>query len=314
MKKRTEKQPVDDLFARKLENMSLPPSLDGFARLQARMGQGYPEARVVFWRNPEIQRYMALAACLLLVCVFGWLYLSTDTFESDKKGDMAVNKPPVSSDQKRTGDVTENKSLGNVATVQPTPEQKVQKQLDSESVSGSYAGSDQLTFQQSTKANSQITRTERPARGNSKVAQDVPAVAQSKPAEQIAKVDVKVIPAELTVENQKAGSAVATTTTPKPAPVAERVLVVTIAEPEALVAARQAVKTQSDDKATETVASGTDKAEKEAKPTTLWQQMKRLKQGEVFARKNAGEDERGLIGRAYSGIKQTLDKEKSVKQ
>ena len=62
MKKHTEKPSIDELFARKLGNMSLPPSSDGFERLQARMGQHKPEVRVVFWRNPDLQRSMAVLA------------------------------------------------------------------------------------------------------------------------------------------------------------------------------------------------------------------------------------------------------------
>src|ERR671932_476780 len=44
MKDHSEKQPIDDLFARKLGDMSLKPSADGFERLQARMNQNKPQA------------------------------------------------------------------------------------------------------------------------------------------------------------------------------------------------------------------------------------------------------------------------------
>src|SRR5438874_663574 len=74
MKKPTEKQSIDELFSRKLGNMSLPPSADSFERLQARMGQNKQQGRITVWRNPTMQRYMAAAACLLFVCLFGWLY------------------------------------------------------------------------------------------------------------------------------------------------------------------------------------------------------------------------------------------------
>ena len=133
----------------------------------------------------------------------------------------------------------------------------------------------------------------------------MPILETAKPVEQIAKTDVSPVAAEPIVDKQVAA------TTGKPAPATERVLVVTIAEPEALVAARRTVKASVQDEA---VANIEAKDEKETKATTLWSQVKRLKQGEIFARKDEGDDERGLIGRAYSGLKHSLDKDKSIKQ
>jgi hypothetical protein len=68
-------------------------------------------------------------------------------------------------------------------------------------------------------------------------------------------------------------------------------LIVTIAEPEAMVAAHQVVTSPTIDKV---IVAAASKPEPEAKSTaTIWQQVKRLKQGEVFARKESGDDERG---------------------
>ena len=93
-----------------------------------------------------------------------------------------------------------------------------------------------------------------------------------------------------------------------------RVLVVTIAEPEALVAARQAVKASNEEKP---AIAAIEKQEKDTKATGLWQQVKRFKEGELFARRdndNSSSEDRGLLGRAYSGIKHSLDKDKPSKQ
>ena len=310
MKKHTEKQPLDDLFARKLENMSLPPSPDGFARLQARMGQGQAEPRVVFWRNPDVQRYMAIAACLLLVCLFGWRYVSNDTLTLVQPGTVAVNKPATSPTRQPSRELPKTNPADDVAGTQSGTGQKTPAQIEAEPDNSPIAERSGQAVGKDKPANTHIARLDRPVRKTNGASQDVPNVVPAKMPEQIAKTDVKKSVAEPAVEKPEPASAVAVTT-PKSAPVAERVLVVTIAEPEALVAARQIAKAQEENKAVVAVA---DKSEKEAKPATLWQQMKRLKQGEVFARKDAGEDERGLIGRAYSGLKQTLDKDKPVKQ
>ena len=88
----------------------------------------------------------------------------------------------------------------------------------------------------------------------------------------------------------------------------ERVLTVTIEEPSAMVAARQVARTG----ATSVVVLD-EKPEKEVKGN-LWQQVKRIKEGDVFARRdNPNNDDKGLLGRAYSGLKQSFEKDKSEK-
>lgn len=303
MKKRIEKQPLDDLFARKLADMSLPPSPDGFARLQARMGQGQPEARVVFWRNPIVQRYMAAAACLVLACLFGWLYLSTGP-SSQEKTTVAANEPNESPAQTHPGILPIAEPEREVATAPSAPEYAAPDLSDTErAISPAERSRSAVT---ATTDNSHVAHVNRTSRSTKPLSQNAPTVVSVKPLEQIAQTNLSTPLTEPDRENQPV-AAVAT----KAAPAAERVLVVTIAEPEALVAARQVVKTQPEEKGETATA---DKLEKDAKPATLWQQMKRLKQGEVFARKDVGEDDRGLLGRAYNGLKQTFDKEKTTKQ
>lgn len=297
MKKRTEKQPVDDLFTRRLKNMSLPPNPDGFARLQARMGQSQPETRVVFWQNPTVHRYMAVAACLLLTCLFGWLYLSTET-PRGSGATVAVNKPVTSVGKEQRYELP--KSANEVATTGTNSDRRATV-TNSQTTSTSPKPGNAADGRPQT-ADRQLASVKPTVRRNKRTSLEMPAVL---PTEQLVKTEANPSPAGPTTEKQVAA------VTEKPAPVAERVLIVTIAEPTALVAARQAIKQPNDEKDAVAVA---DKSEKDSKVASLWQQVKRVKQGEIFARKDAGEDERGLLGRAYSGLKQTLDKDKTVKQ
>lgn len=301
MEEYNEKQPVDDLFARKLGNMSLPPGPDGFARLQARMGQNEREIRAVFWRNPAVQRYMAVAACLMLVCLFGWLYLSRET-SGLGNATIAINKPATSSEKE--GKLSPDSAV-KVAANRQTPGRKTPDMI------GSGPANSSLTDRNKRVAGQRLTDNRRFVDNNSRNAQkvksaapNIPTVVLVQPNEQIAKEQTDSPSAEPKAEKQVAAIA------DKPVLNAERVLVVTIAEPEALLAARRAVETSSISE--KTAVATTDKLE--GKAVGLWQQMKRMKQGEVFARKNDGEDERGLLGRAYSSLKHTLDKDKSVKQ
>lgn len=297
MKKRIEKRPVDDLFARRLKNMSLPPNPDGFARLQARMGQSVPETRVVFWQNTTVHRYLAIAACLLLVCLFGWLYLSTETANKSETT-VAVNKPATLIEKKQRYEPP--KSGIEVAATGTKSNQKTtvtDSQTTSTSIKPAKAANGRPTND-----DRQFAST-KPNLGKIKPTPSELSIVL--PTKQPAITEANPLPAGPTTEKQVAA------TTGKSAPVAERVLIVTIAEPKALVAARQVDK-QSDGEEAEVAVA--DKLEKDSKAASLWQQMKRVKEGEIFARKEAGEDERGLLGRAYSGLKQTLDKDKSIKQ
>ncbi|WP_080238122.1 hypothetical protein [Spirosoma rigui] len=305
MKERTEKQPIDELFARKLENMSLPPGPDGFARLQARMGQGTELPKVVFWRNATVQRYMALAACLLLVCLFGWLYM-TNEGDPVRKGDVAAANPAkAEKDDDNQVIAPLGKPIDEVAQTQAVPKRTTPgsvtyeadqiKPLEKNGAKESEGGID-------TRAVAAVKPS--PVKAP-KLPLEAPLQETAKPAEQIARVEVSPVTAE-PISDKPSTAAVS-----KPRPPAERVLVVTIAEPEALVAARRTVKASVQE---ETVADADAKADRETKGGSLWSQVIKLKQGEIFARKDEGEDDRGLLGRAYSGLKHSLDKDKSIKQ
>ena len=312
MKDHSEKQPIDDLFARKLGDMSLKPSADGFERLQARMNQNKPEAHVVFWRNPAMQRYMAVAACLILVCLFGWLYQTRN--EGVKTSDRVASNQlshPQAKHQASRGQSSDQSIDSNASkkteerTIAPTP---IEESLTRE----------ELAYSTDTKAIGTSSNKTLPTHRQPKMVSgvdvqevtDKTVLAHTKPADSPQKNEVPVVAGNQTSATPTERLADNAT---KPVIPSERVLVVTIGEPESLVAARQVAKEATPDKA---VATTYDKPESEGKSGGLWQQVKRIKQGEIFARRDNtnGDDERGLLGRAYNGLKHNLDKDKSAKQ
>lgn len=307
MKKHTEKPPIDDLFARKLGNMSLPPSADGFERLQARMNQQKPEPRLVFWHNSTVQPYMAAAACLALVCLFGWLYWPSGSVNGPGQNDMAVNEnareKPKSDHQRPSNNQLQPKATEETPTGLEPAEDATQLADNNEPVNKKVTNS----VSEGLKATKGVGR----APSVIKQVEDEAVIAQTKTVENknntTPNTPINVNPIEtLSTDRVAENKAVA-----KPIPAAERVLEVTIAEPQALVAARQEAKAIIEEKA---AVAQNDKADKETKGS-LWQQVKRIKQGEVFARQDdANNEDRGLLERAYSGLKHSLDKEKATKQ
>lgn len=306
MKKPIEKLPIDELFARKLGNMSLPPKADGFERLQARMGQGKPEAKIVFWQNPSVQRYMAAAACLLLVCLFGWLYWPAGKGTVSDDTQMAVNKSVVPErmpiqNQKEKVQPVENEG----------PDVKAPDLLEQKAAVEQLAKADKPSVNKSDTGRplKQSQKTAKPSLKDVAPVANEPVLAQIKSVERKPEPTTSPMtnPTNVATSEQLAENKIVS----KPAPAAERVLVVTIAEPEALVAARQAAVASIEEKSTVAVA---DKSAKEAKGNSLWQQVKRIKQGEVLARGDNSDNESSLLGRAYSGLKHSLEKDKSAKQ
>lgn len=299
MKKHTEKTPIDDLFARKLGNMSLPPSPDGFERLQAKMGYSKPEARIVIWRNPTMQRYMAIAACFLLVCMFGWLYWPTDQMTMP----IAAKQPALSSPQKSLQEPGEI-GLSTSMSAAKTPDLQNRKQtIEQQPVHSKLSGTAQANTNSKSFKRAKVL-TISTASGSEL------AVVPAKKTEE--KVEGAVTMPDVAIPvNRPTEQLAENTSTVKPVPATERGLVVTISEPEALVAARQAVKTDADEKS---AVATNDKPEKGTKGNSLWQQVKRIKQGDVFARGNNSDVETSLIGRAYNGLKHNFDKDKSAKQ
>lgn len=275
-----ERNSLDELFARKLGKLEQPPSSDSFARLQQRMQGGQEQPRMVFWRNPTLK--MAAAACVTVAFLIGWLY--TD----DKSGNSVTGLEQAVTIQKQQPQKQANYDSKEIT------EQEV---VDKAPQIAQAANTD-------TKKHSRFTK---PAQPTINVAQ-MPAIKQ-------------LITGKVSVSNQtqtalvtpvvakQTTEAIATKVTPTvPVKPAERVLVVTIEEPEALVAARQTAASVINNMPVLAASSSN-----EAK-ATFWQQVKRLKQDDDVAQKESPTDESGLLSRAYKGIKQRLEKDKQTKQ
>lgn len=304
MKEHNEKQPIDDLFARKLKNMSLPPSRDGMARLQARMEQRDVKTRVVFWQNVTVQRYMAVAACLVLVCLFGWFYLSTGT-PTPGNDTVAANTTKAPSVRPQLEDRSLKRTDSNLVAAKPIPVPTISNQSDMPLVTESIKGTERsVVVYPKDNTGQRVAKQEKSFPEAEKVQPETLIPASTKLSDQLAKTEHSPVLVKATDEKIVDNSTPVVST--------ERVLVVTIAEPEALIDARKTAKRVLSGE--ELDNSLDNKPEKDTKAAALWQQVKRIKQGEIFARKDAVDDERGLIGRAYSGLKQTLDKDKSIKQ
>ena len=286
--------------------MSLPPKADGFERLQARMGQGKSEAKIVFWRNPVMQQYMAAAACLLLVCLFGWLYWPSDRGTVSDETRVALNKPvmpqkvPIQSQEEKVQPIESRE-----------PDVKAPAVLEQKAATEQLAKVEKPSINKSGNGRQVNGRnkTAKPSLRDVATATNEPVLAQTKSVER--KPDAMTSPSVTPTNPATTEQLAENKTINKPTPNAERVLVVTIAEPEALVAARQAAVASVDER--QTVAAS-DKPVKESKGNSLWQQVKRIKQGEVLARGDNSDNESSLLGRAYSGLKHSLEKDKSVKQ
>ncbi|MBC7572362.1 MAG: hypothetical protein H7319_21920 [Spirosoma sp.] len=292
-----DKHPVDNLFAQKLGNAVLATNADGFARLQARMGQTQAEKKpgFVIWRNPNAQRFMAIAACLLLVCLFGWLYLSNNTVgrvegpqvATTKSGNRPVIDVPVTPQGNILNAPTAERADGSNPTTDNQPTGRVAR------------------LAPKTKRQNQIGNTQ--DRQNSNAIPPTPRteLAQNKPTEQpkteqpASEKIVGQAPVLASPDQVAAVKPVAT----------QRVLIVTIAEPERLIAARQAVKMEE----METALAAISKPEKAHKPG-FWEQVRRVKEGEVFTRADGSDDERGLLNRAFNGLKNSIDKDKTARQ
>lgn len=309
MKKHTEKPPIDDLFARKLGSASLRPSPDGFERLQARMKPNQPEARIIFWQNPVAQRYVAVAACLLVVAGFGWLYWSSDNHSVSERTQVASSRTAVGP-----------RSAGPHPS--PKPEMKSESRTEMIAQAPNRVSSEPTLVNASAVAERKREVLTRRNRSASDVKTERLTLSVTLPDKRVAKIDkqpVKATPSSNGVTPSAnepttnlpdrlvpANAAVANAPTRNPS--VERILVVTIAEPEALVAARQTATVD------QPVLIATDKPQKETKVNNLWQQVKRVKQGELFARRTDSDEENGLLSRAYNGLRHSFDKEKSAKQ
>ncbi len=276
-----EKNPLDELFARKLGKLERPPSPDSFARLQQRMQGGQEQPRMVVWRNPTLQ--MAAAACVAVAFLLGWLY------SGDKSGSIVTGSEQTVAIQKQQSEKPVNDDSRRIAEKEVTDEAPQVAQSPSTATierSRSVKPTQPATDAVKLPVNKQLIAGKAASSKETQPELTTPVVA--KPTTEVV-VTTKATP----------------TAPVKPA---ERVLVVTIEEPEALVAARQTAASVVNNMPVLAASSS-----KEAK-ATFWQQVKRLKQDDDVARKEGPTDESGLLSRAYKGIKQRLEKDKQIKQ
>ncbi len=281
------KLPVDDLFARRLGQHSIAPDKAGWERLQAKMA-GQPEAPVLaFWRNPIVYRYAAVACVSALLLAGGWwLQRSTDGVNTPR------NQVAASGNRKNSGAVVNhrNKPQSRQPTEQLAVQQSQQSILPQQEIRPNVraaAKNEPVAVQRLTEI--RIAQTKE-LRNQSMPKQ--PEIGQ-KPATQLAKIET--MPTAISPISVS------------PKPVAEQVLIVTIAEPDALIEARQAANWSESAERTLVV----DVAQKPVKSGKFLQQVARVRNGEGL--ELAGDADQSLLSRAFQTIKNKANN-KSLKQ
>lgn len=239
---------------------------------------------------------MLAAACLLVLCVFGWLFYPKDALVS-----LTEQQKEQTQSTHLSGAGQKHRPKINAEEAQPIPQStlnQVAKAKKPATINQKQERPLELPAQK------ELVSKRQPASIN-----EQPAVAQNRPVDKtdVPQVEIKPEAEVALVLDKSVGN------TLSKQPKLERVLVVTIAEPEALLVARLAGKPSVDAKTD--VVVNTNGPEEETKPTSLWQQVKRIKQGNVFAHNNKpADDDQSLLSRAYTGLKHSFDKDKSQKQ
>ncbi|GAB3577101.1 hypothetical protein GCM10027578_44220 [Spirosoma luteolum] len=302
--KDTERKPIDDLFARRLGQAAVEPSADGFARLQARLQAREEKKGLVFWQNPAMR--WAAAACVGAACLVGWLTYQQLGPSGATKSDVAISRPAASdvavAKATRPETATTAETTTSVAPAEQVqvvgagshqreglaanqPSERAATQRQQDLPAGAHQTESIVVDKTATGSTTRPKRlVETPSAGNRQER------TESGGQPMIAQVESKATPAINT-----------------PSVSQERVLVVTIDEPEALVAARQTAVAVVNNMPVLAAQS------KEAK-SSFWKQLKRLKQDDDVARFEDKNEESGLLSRAYKGIRDGLAKEKTSRQ
>lgn len=267
-----DKSSVDDLFARRLGQHSIAPDKAGWERLQSKMA-GKPEARVLtFWQNPTLHRY-AVAACvsaLLLAGGWGWLLLRSADGVMTRQNQVATTKTGQKTEQIGIKEGRQRSSNDRIAD-----QQIVERLVESQRVSARKS----KAISTPELAEKMIAQTKRSA------SQPVRAI---KPVERH--------PDSQLAETGAIPIAINPITAPTK-PVAEQVLIVTIAEPDALIEARQAANWSESAEKTLIV----DVSPKPTKGRRILQQVVRVRNGAGL--ELAGNDDQSLLSRAFQTIK-----------
>lgn len=292
MKKHTEKQPIDDLFARKLGNMSLQPGADAWETLQERMGSK-PTRRLI----PVWYRYAATAACVVVVSTIGWLSWPQIEVENVDNARIAlVTTKARKADQR--------KPITREVEKEALPEDTKQLATSASGKDGYIvnvlAKNQHLDKSISTKVKEQVkTHPDKLLLAENQTQRSIEQ-AESVIAEANQPVEIKTEPTGQT-ENKKS---------------AERTLIVSIATPTVALAANQPVEQKN-----QSLMSALDTDERVEKPTKasrFFRKLKQLKNGnEALAystNQNDEDEESGLISRLYGNVKHSIDSKKAEKR
>lgn len=274
-----DKSPVDDLFARRLGQHSVAPDKAGWERLQAKMA-GKKEARVlVFWQNPTVYRYAAAACVSALLLAGGWLLLRSADGVKTSQNQIATTK---TGQKTREINATKNgrDNTGNRVADQQIMQQSVNQQLVVDKPATAFIP--KLTEKM-------VAQTKRGVNQ---------AIHVTKPVDQGSD--------DLVIQTETTPISISPITVPAK-PVAEQILIVTIAEPDALIEARQAANWSESAEKTLVV----DVSPKPTKGRRILQQVVRVRNGEGV--ELAGDADQGLLSRAFQTIKNKVNN-KSLKQ
>lgn len=294
MKKQTEKLPIDDLFSRKLEKMSLEPSADAWEILQAKIGNS-PVRRI----TPSWYWYAAAAACVVLVATIG--RVSWSTFVADDKSgqEVAITSrvyqlktklaAPAVKESNTSAGAHQQMPLIVLDAQRPTLVQASKQPQQQHNKEETVALQDRIEIK-NTEDKLPLERAEDLA-GN--MVESV-----------IPKTDVKAI---APINSQAANKHTE-----------ERTLVVSIAAPSTVL-----VNDQPRNARQETLISAfndnkTDEEQKPTKAVRFLRKLKQLKEGEEVLVANVkqedNEDESGLLGRLYGNVRHSIDSKKAGKK
>jgi hypothetical protein len=270
-----DESPVDELFARRLARHSVKPDPAAWERLQTRLAGDSAPRIVVFWQNPAVVRYAAAACVTLLLLAGGWWFLRPlDEI-------LIVHNQRVTQPEKR-----EQLPKTVPTTDRPLPPMTRQTQP--------MIARNARTLPSSNPAGQAVANAKRaepkPARSN--------ALPNQQPGEQLAQTEIKPL-------------TISSVTVPKPTekPITGRVLVVTIAEPDALIEARQAANWSE---SAEKIIVMADRANPTATDSNLSAQRRRGNRG--VGATVASTDDQSLLNLAYRAIKNKVTTNKSLKQ
>lgn len=272
-----EKQPVDDLFARKLRDADVAPGADVFGRLQSRMNStplpvAQPKRRLAGWW------YGAAASLLLGILWLSWPRNSGTDKPTLTGHDVAQQSAVTPSrPSARKNELPRPKAQSALPADKASPEVTRLAERKSRRVKADeYVATKEATDHESI--------TAEPATGQAKTPDNVPAIVA---------VDAPVI-----AKVEKSSS---TTTEQKKSPMG-RTVVLTIAEPApAKLAVLEPTKP--------------DAAPNAPNLTQFFDKVKQIKSGEVFARatptRQTAEPKTGL-GRLMNGVRESLRNENSL--